>query len=62
MDFKTYFINNCFSKTTNAKTITAHFIDGTQADYTTAIFDLLKSDSAVECITDSDTGEILYIK
>lgn len=47
---------------TNAKTITAHFTDGTQATYTTAIFDLLKSDIAIECITDSDTGEVLYLK
>ena len=47
---------------TNAKTITAHFTDGTQATYTTAIFDLLKSDIFVESITDSDTGEVLYIK
>ena len=47
---------------TNAKTITAHFTDGTQADYTAAIFDLLKSDNTVSCITDSDTGEVLYIK
>lgn len=47
---------------TNAKTITAHFTDGTQADYTTAIFDLLKSECTVECIIDSDTGEVLYIK
>lgn len=47
---------------TNANTITAHFTDGTQADYTTAVFDLLKSDNTIECITDSDTGEVLYIK
>lgn len=53
---------NAICSNTNAKTITAHFTDGTQAEYTTAIIDLLKSDSAVECITDAETGEAIYIK
>ena len=55
------FINAIYNNT-NAKTITAHFTDGTQATYTTAIIDLLKSDNAIECITDNTTGECLYIK
>lgn len=62
MDFTTYFINNCFSKQTNDKTVTAHFTDGTQADYTAAIIDILKSDNQIECITDATTGEVIYIK
>ena len=53
---------NAICSNTNAKTITAHFMDGTTAEYTTAIFDLLKCDRTVECITDNTTGECLYIK
>ena len=42
------------------KAITAHFVDGSTADYTIAIYDLLITDKAVEYITDSNTGEIIY--
>lgn len=42
--------------------ITATFIDGAEATYTKNIYNLLVSDPAVVSITDSITGELLYIK
>ena len=42
------------------KAITAHFIDGSAAVYTMAIYKLLITDKATECITDNNTGEIIY--
>ncbi len=39
--------------------ITAVFKDGTEANYTTAIIDLLKSDPGVAYIIDASTGELL---
>lgn len=43
-----------------ADCITVYFKDGTQADYTTAIIDLLKTDPEVDTITSATTGEILF--
>jgi hypothetical protein len=40
--------------------ITVYFKDGTQADYTTAILELLKTDPEVDTITSATTGEILF--
>jgi hypothetical protein len=40
--------------------ITAHFVDGSVAVYTMAIYNLLITDNAVEYITDNNTGEIIY--
>ena len=42
------------------KAITAHFADGSTAIYTMAIYNLLTTDKAVNCITDNDTGEVIY--
>ena len=42
------------------KAITAHFADGSTAIYTMAIYNLLITDKAVNCITDNDTGEVIY--
>ena len=42
------------------KEITAHFTDGSTAIYTMAIYNLLATDKTVVCITDSDTGEVIY--
>jgi hypothetical protein len=42
------------------KEITAHFTDGSTAIYTMAIYNLLITDKAVNCITDNDTGEVIY--
>ena len=42
------------------KAITAHFVGGSTAVYTMAIYNLLITDKAVEHITDNDTGEIIY--
>lgn len=42
-----------------ADIITVYFTDGTTADYTRAILDLLQTDPTVDCITDATTGEIL---
>lgn len=40
--------------------ITAYFKDGTSAEYTTDILNLLKTDKDVICITDGITGEVIY--
>ena len=42
------------------KEITAHFADGSAAVYTMAIYNLLITDKTVICITDNDTGEVIY--
>ena len=42
------------------KEITAHFADGSTAVYTMAIYNLLITDKTVNCITDNDTGEVIY--
>jgi hypothetical protein len=42
------------------KAITAHFTDGSTAVYTMAIYNLLITDKAIECITDNKTGEIIH--
>ena len=42
--------------------ITAYFKDGTSAEYTTDILNLLKTDKDVTCITDGETGEIIFEK
>lgn len=42
------------------KEITAHFVDGSSAVYTMAIYNLLITDKTVNCITDNDTGEVIY--
>lgn len=56
-----FFIATAFNPNL-AKTITAHFKNGTSAQYTMDIYNLLISDNDVECITDGETGEIIYIK
>lgn len=47
---------------TSADTVTATFTDGSTAEYTTAIIELLKADKTVENIIDNSTGEVLYIR
>jgi hypothetical protein len=42
------------------KAITAHFTDGSTAEYTMVIYDLLITDKDVKYITDSNTGEIIH--
>ena len=56
-----FFIATAFNPNP-AKTITAHFKDGTSAQYTMDIYNLLISDKDIECITDGETGEIIYTK
>ena len=43
-----------------AEEITAIFKNGSQAVYTMGIFELLKSDPAVEMVYSNETGEIYY--
>lgn len=56
-DFRTG--RSFFGKTT-AQKITAIFKDGKSVEYTTAILDDLKDDKSVECIYDSESGEVLF--
>ena len=54
------FINAMFSQY-NGKTIVAVFKDGRQsAIYPADMLDLLKADILIECVYDSETGEILW--
>lgn len=54
------FIKALTSPTEPPRIITATFTDGTAANYTTNIFDLLCSDPAVAYIIDASTGELLH--
>lgn len=56
-----FFITTAFNPNP-AKTITAHFKNGTSAQYTMDTYNLLITDNDVECITDGDSGEIIFIK
>ena len=57
------FVNACFSKGRPAgRPIVAGFANGSTGEYTTEIFDLLKSDPATVYIYDAETGEIIYTK
>ena len=56
-----FFITTAFNPNPT-KTITAHFKNGTSAQYTIDIYNLLITDNDVECITDGETGEIIYTK
>ena len=51
---------NAISNNKKIHPITAYFKDGTSADYTTDILYLLKTDKDVICITDGETGEVIY--
>ena len=42
--------------------ITVYFKDGSEAEYTTNILDLLKTDPDVVTITDAETGEIIFYR
>ena len=55
------FIKAIFGKP-SARCIIAEFTDGTTAEYTENIINLLLADLAVNNITDAATGEILYFR
>ena len=42
------------------KNIIAHFVDGREILYTSAILPLLRSDPSVSFIFDAETGEIIH--
>jgi hypothetical protein len=58
--------NNDFIKAldTNKKVhvITAHFKNGQKVEYTIDILDMLKDEKDITCITDNETGEIIWEK
>ena len=51
------FTNSIFGKSSDE--IIAYFRDGSSAKYTKSILNMLKTDSAVKCVIDAETGEIL---
>lgn len=53
------FANEIFN-TTAGKPIVAIFKNGSRAEYTTNIFNLLTSDPDTECIYDAETGEVIF--
>ena len=55
------FTNALFNNTT-CGTVTAYFTDGTKADYTKNILDLLKTEPDIHTITDGETGELIYTR
>lgn len=60
MSYKETWLNSCFGSNANDR-IEVHFKDGREpARYTMDVFDMLKEDSAVDCILSDQTGEILY--
>lgn len=54
-----FFLETVFA-TAKGGPVTAYFKNGTSADYTTDILDMLKDDNTVAFITDGETGEIIY--
>ena len=56
-----FFIATAFNPNPT-KIITAHFKNGTDAQYTMDIYYLLISDDDIMCISDGETGEIIYTK
>ncbi len=51
---------NAIGTVYNGATVTAVFKDGrANAEYPAYMEDMLKSDSLIECVYDSETGEIL---
>ena len=60
MNYVNEWLYGCFG-TPAGGTITAYFKDGRgPATYPAGLFDLLKSDQLISCITSDETGEILY--
>ena len=60
MNYANEWLYGCFS-TPAGGTITAYFKDGRDpATYPAGLYDLLKSDQLVSCITSDETGEILF--
>ena len=53
------FANEIFN-TTAGEPIVAIFKNGSRAEYTTNIFNLLTSDPDTECIYDAETGEVIF--
>lgn len=56
------FIKAIFGKPSARCIIIAEFTDGTTAEYTENIINLLLTDTAVNNIADAETGEILYFR
>ena len=56
-----FFLDAIFTPS-SAAGITAHFKDGTSADYTRDIFELLKSDENTEAIIDTETGAVVWMR
>ena len=60
MSYKEEWLGSCFGSNANDR-IEVHFKDGREAAlYTMGVFDMLKEDSAVDCIISDVTGVILY--
>lgn len=54
------FLESVTERTTGA-TITASFKNGSSGSFSAYMLDELKTDAAVVCVYDNETGEVLYI-
>lgn len=53
---------NTLNRDKKVHIIIAHFKNGQTVEYTTNILDMLKSEKDIICITDKETGEIIWEK
>lgn len=51
---------NALKQEQKAHIIIAHFKNGQKVEYTTNILDMLKEEKDIICITDKETGEIIW--
>lgn len=60
MNYKNEWLTACFTSSSAAAPIIAVFKSGREEHYTMRIFQDLKTDPAVKCIYDAETGELLH--
>lgn len=58
--FRNQWTREVFQKATPAESINVTFRNGSNANYTTRIMELLKTDPATVLIISNETGEILF--
>lgn len=61
MNYRDVWLAGCFG-TAARETITAYFKDGREATYSKSLLNDLKTEKIIDCITDDETGEILFYR